>query len=73
MKLARLSAPCTASLSFRLGGAAAGVAQDGAWRTIEFATTEVSQPDVTLSPDGRWLVFNLLEPPPQSALAFGPA
>ena len=29
-------------------------------RTIEFETTEVTQADVALSPDGQWLVFTLL-------------
>ena len=29
-------------------------------RTIEFETTEVTQADVTLSPDGHWLIFTLL-------------
>jgi imidazolonepropionase-like amidohydrolase/Tol biopolymer transport system component len=30
------------------------------WRTIEFETTEVTEPDVTVSPDGEWLVFTIL-------------
>jgi hypothetical protein len=29
-------------------------------RTIEFETTEVTQADVTVSPDDRWLVFTIL-------------
>jgi imidazolonepropionase-like amidohydrolase/Tol biopolymer transport system component len=29
-------------------------------RTIEFETTEVTQADVTLSPDGQWLIFTML-------------
>ena len=29
-------------------------------RTIEFETTEVTQADVALSPDGQWLVFTML-------------
>ena len=29
-------------------------------RTIEFETTEVTQSDVALSPDGQWLVFTML-------------
>ncbi|MCH8015392.1 MAG: PD40 domain-containing protein, partial [Acidobacteria bacterium] len=29
-------------------------------RTIEFETTEVTEPDVTLSPDGNWLIFTML-------------
>ena len=36
------------------------VAQDDDLRTIEFETTEVTAPDVTVSPDGEWLIFNLL-------------
>jgi imidazolonepropionase-like amidohydrolase/Tol biopolymer transport system component len=32
----------------------------GAWRTIEFATSQVTESDVTVSPDGRWLVFSIL-------------
>jgi imidazolonepropionase-like amidohydrolase/Tol biopolymer transport system component len=30
------------------------------WRTIEFETTEVTGANVTVSPDGRWLVFSIL-------------
>ena len=29
-------------------------------RTIEFTTTQVTKPDVTLSPDGQWLIFTML-------------
>ena len=29
-------------------------------RTIEFETTEVTQADVALSPDGQWLIFTVL-------------
>ncbi|MEE9568947.1 MAG: hypothetical protein V3W37_06125, partial [Candidatus Binatia bacterium] len=29
-------------------------------RTFEFETTEVTAADVTLSPDGHWLIFTLL-------------
>ncbi len=29
-------------------------------RTIEFETTEVTAADVTLSPDGQWLIFTML-------------
>lgn len=35
-------------------------AQNDGWRTIEFETTQVTQADVTLSPDGHWLVFTML-------------
>ena len=30
------------------------------WRTIEFETTEVTAPDVTVSPDGQWMVITIL-------------
>jgi imidazolonepropionase-like amidohydrolase/Tol biopolymer transport system component len=33
---------------------------ESGWRTIEFQTTEVTAPDVAVSPDGEWLVFTLL-------------
>ncbi len=36
------------------------IAQSDDWRTIEFETTEVTAPDVTLSPDGEWLIFTIL-------------
>jgi imidazolonepropionase-like amidohydrolase len=36
------------------------VAQEDGWRTIEFETTEVTQPGVAVSPDGDWLVFTML-------------
>ncbi|MEE8200590.1 MAG: hypothetical protein V3R29_05405, partial [Candidatus Acidoferrales bacterium] len=29
-------------------------------RTIEFETTEVTEAEVTLSPDGHWLIFTML-------------
>jgi imidazolonepropionase-like amidohydrolase/Tol biopolymer transport system component len=32
----------------------------GAWRTVEVETSEVTAPDVALSPDGKLLVFTLL-------------
>ena len=35
-------------------------AQNEDWRTIEFETTEVTAADVTLSPDGEWLIFTML-------------
>ncbi len=35
-------------------------AQDDAWRTIEFETSEVSSPDVAASRDGEWLIFTML-------------
>ncbi len=36
------------------------VAQDDDWRTIEFETSEVTAADVTISPDGQWLIFTML-------------
>ena len=36
------------------------LAQDDGWRTIEFETTEVTEADVALSPDGEWLIFTML-------------
>jgi Tol biopolymer transport system component/imidazolonepropionase-like amidohydrolase len=35
-------------------------AQDTGWRAIQFETTEVTAPDVAVSPDGKWLIFALL-------------
>ncbi|UCC71021.1 MAG: PD40 domain-containing protein [Gemmatimonadota bacterium] len=35
-------------------------AQQTDWRTIEFETSQVTSPDVALSPDGNWLVFTIL-------------
>ena len=35
-------------------------AQDDGWRTIEIETTEVTAPDVAITPDGEWLIFTLL-------------
>ena len=35
-------------------------AQDDGWRTIELETTEVTAPDVTITPDGESLIFTLL-------------
>ena len=35
-------------------------AQNEDWRTIEFETTEVTEADVALSPDGQWLIFTML-------------
>ncbi len=37
-----------------------GAAQSDDWRTIEFETTEVTAPDVAISPDGQWLIFTML-------------
>ena len=38
----------------------AAAAQDDGWRTIEFETSEVTTPDVAVSPDGEWLIFTML-------------
>ena len=35
-------------------------AQDDGWRTIEFETTEVTAPDVAITPDGESLIFTML-------------
>ena len=35
-------------------------AQDDDLRTIEFETSEVTAPDVAVSPDGKWLIFTML-------------
>ncbi|MDA2914863.1 hypothetical protein MYX77_13105, partial [Acidobacteriia bacterium AH_259_A11_L15] len=40
--------------------ACAFVGPVAAARTIEFETTEVTAADVTLSPDGQWLIFTML-------------
>lgn len=32
-------------------------AQDDGWHTIEFETTQVTAPDITISPDGSRVVF----------------
>lgn len=42
-----------------LGGAPL-TAQETDWRTIEFETSQVTSPDVVLSPDGEWLIFTML-------------
>jgi hypothetical protein len=36
-----------------LGFVHLAVAQEDGWRTIEFETTEVTAPDVAVSPDGE--------------------
>jgi len=58
MKLPRPSLWIAASLSFVL--VCPLTAQDDGWRTIEFETTEVTSPDVAVSPDGEWLIFTIL-------------
>jgi tricorn protease-like protein len=40
--------------------AASGQIDNNGWRTIEFETSEVTSPDVTLSPDGQRLIFTML-------------
>ena len=56
MKTSRLAIVACVSLLF-VGSAAA---QDNDWRTIEFETTEVTEADVALSPDGQWLIFTMV-------------
>ncbi len=58
MKTSRFAVLCLACVSFLFVGPAA--AHDNDWRTIEFDTTEVTRADVTLSPDGDWLIFTIL-------------
>ena len=36
------------------------IAQNDGWRTIEIETTEVTAPDVAITPDGESLIFTLL-------------
>jgi len=43
-----------------LVSAPANAQNDDGWRTIEFETSEVTTPDVALSPDGEWLIFTML-------------
>ena len=38
----------------------AAAAQNDNWRTIEFDTTEVTTPDLAVSPDDQWLIFTML-------------
>ena len=38
----------------------ASVGPRAAARTIESETTQVTQADVTVSPDGQWLIFTML-------------
>ena len=37
----------------------AAAAQDDGWHTTEIETTEVTAPDVAITPDGEWLIFTL--------------
>jgi Tol biopolymer transport system component len=63
MKTHRGSSPLRTlrfALLFALVGAAPLAAQDADWQTIEFETTEVTDPDLTVSPDGETLVFTML-------------
>ena len=34
--------------------------QADGWRTIKFETTQVTAPDVAVTPDGEWLIFTML-------------
>ena len=58
MKTSCLAVLCVACVSLLVVGSAA--AQDNDWRTIEFDTTEVTRADVTVSPDGEWLIFTIV-------------
>ena len=63
-----------------LVSAPANAQNDDGWRTIEFETSEVTTPDVAVSPDGEWLIFTMLghlfhlpvEGGPAEQLTFGP-
>ncbi len=50
--------PALLALAVSLAQPAA--AQDGDLHTITFETSEVTESDVTVSPDSRWLVFSIL-------------
>jgi Tol biopolymer transport system component len=56
---APLAAAALITLFLVCDGALAAAQTDG-WRTIEFETTEVTDPDLTVSPDGKVLVFTML-------------
>jgi len=58
MRTSRCSVLLAASISLLFVGPAAAQSDD--WRTIEFETTEVTAADVTVSPDGEWLIFTML-------------
>ncbi len=58
MKSPRRSLWCAVLLSLVL--VCPLTAQNDGWRTIEFETTEVTAPDVAISPDGQWLIFTML-------------
>jgi imidazolonepropionase-like amidohydrolase/WD40 repeat protein len=58
MSAARLPTPLALIVSVFIAHPAA--AQHGDWRTITFETSEVTQANVAVSPDGHWLVFTLL-------------
>ena len=47
-------------LSTVLGSDPALAQDDDGWRTLQFETTEVTAPEVSLSPDGQWLIFTML-------------
>ncbi len=58
-RASRSSSAVTAAIVSLLGGAQV-TAQETDWRTIEFETSQVTSPDVALSPDGEWLIFTML-------------
>ena len=58
MSTPRSSLLLAASISLLLVHPA--IAQDDSWRTLEFETTEVTAPDVAISPDGQWMIFTML-------------
>ncbi len=56
----RIMRPAFLTLWGALGFLVITCANDAAARTIEFETSQVTDPDVTVSPDGRWIVFTIL-------------
>ncbi len=56
----RVSIPAITVIAFLASPGSNAAAQEGVWRTIEFETSQVTEADVTVSPDGRWLVFSVL-------------
>ena len=49
----------TAKVDPSPAGPIAASQADG-WRTIQFETTQVTAPDVAVTPDGEWLIFTML-------------
>jgi imidazolonepropionase-like amidohydrolase/dipeptidyl aminopeptidase/acylaminoacyl peptidase len=56
----RVSILAVTAIAFLVLPVSTAEAQEGDRRTIEFETSQVTESDVTVSPDGRWLVFSVL-------------